>query len=122
MARSIADHAAHVYHSARSWPGNGRPVGPAAPGSGGAPAPPAEPRPNVTRVTLLVELREGGGAVLEDGSELQGIDSIVYCTGYRWGGRATGCMWGLPSPQGGPWARRPGFGPRPSCTRVPVCC
>lgn len=46
--------------------------------------PPApEPRPNIARLPMLQELRPDGSVVLLDGQVVQGVDAIVYCTGYK---------------------------------------
>jgi hypothetical protein len=53
----------------------------AAAAAGVPPAP--EPRPNIQRLPMLQQLLPGGSAVLQDGQVLQGLDAIVYCTGYK---------------------------------------
>ena len=47
--------------------------------------PPApEPRPNITRLPMLAELRVDGSALLAGGQVVQGLDAVVYCTGYKY--------------------------------------
>ena len=47
--------------------------------------PPApEPRPNITRLPMLAELRLDGSALLAGGHVVQGLDAVVYCTGYKY--------------------------------------
>jgi hypothetical protein len=41
-----------------------------------------EPRTNIQRLPMLQQLLPDGTAVLQDGQTLQGLDAIVYCTGY----------------------------------------
>jgi hypothetical protein len=54
---------------------------PAAAAAAAVPAAP-EPRPNIQRLPMLQQLLPDGAAVLQDGTVLQGLDAIVYCTGY----------------------------------------
>jgi hypothetical protein len=84
IARHVADHAAFVYHSARSWPSNGPPAGRAATGAGGAPDAPFESRPNIERVRVVEALAADGGVRLAGGRELRGVDAVVWCTGYNY--------------------------------------
>jgi hypothetical protein len=47
--------------------------------------PPApEPRSNITRLPMLAELRSDGSALLASGQVVQGLDAVVYCTGYKY--------------------------------------
>eukprot|EP00877_Chromochloris_zofingiensis_P007431 jgi/Chrzof1/2941/Cz12g05080.t1 len=71
IARLIANVASHVYHSACSWPQNNF-------------TNPPQPRGNLQRVPMVVELTADGSAVLADGQVLQSIDAVVYCTGYKY--------------------------------------
>lgn len=50
----------------------------------GAIPPAPEPRPNITRHSMLSELRPDGSAVLVGGQVVRGVDAIVYCTGYKY--------------------------------------
>jgi hypothetical protein len=49
--------------------------------AGVPPAP--EPHSNIQRLPMLQQLLPDGSAVLQGGQVLQGLDAIVYCTGYR---------------------------------------
>jgi hypothetical protein len=51
------------------------------PAAAAVPAAP-EPRVNIQRLPMLQQLLPDGAAVLQDSQVLQGIDAIVYCTGY----------------------------------------
>lgn len=47
--------------------------------------PPApEPRPNITRMPMLQQLLPDGSAVLTGGQVVDGLDAVVYCTGYKY--------------------------------------
>lgn len=47
--------------------------------------PPApEPRTNISRLPMLAELHLNGSALLAVGQEVQGLDAVVYCTGYKY--------------------------------------
>ncbi|KAK9815265.1 hypothetical protein WJX72_000885 [[Myrmecia] bisecta] len=70
IARRIAAVARHVFHAARSWP--------APPGV--QPAPCA----GVTRLSMLQRLTSRGEAFFQGGECVQGIESIVYATGYKY--------------------------------------
>ena len=61
--------AERVYHSARTW---GKDLS----------RPP--PLPNMERLPMLAGLRADGSAHFTDGSTVEAIDAVLYCTGYRY--------------------------------------
>lgn len=70
IAAQIADVAAHVYHSARTW---------SQPQLAQAPA-----RGNMTRVPLLIRLHSSARAEFSGGMTVDPVDAVVYCTGYKY--------------------------------------
>lgn len=69
IARQIADVALHVYHSARTW---------------GKQLNDSQTRPNLQRVPMLARLGGNGSAEFSGGITAEGVDAVVYCTGYRY--------------------------------------
>ncbi|CAL5222037.1 g4330 [Coccomyxa viridis] len=69
LAGQVADAAGQVYHSARTWSE-------------------AEiskrMRPNLERMPMLTQLHADGSASFSDGRSVDKIDSVIYCTGYKY--------------------------------------
>jgi hypothetical protein len=45
---------------------------------------PAQPRPNLSRVPLVQQLRPDGSARFPHGQVVRELDAVVYCTGYKY--------------------------------------
>lgn len=67
IARLVAREAVAVHHTARAWVSEQY----------------NQPRDNLERMAWLAELTDGGEAVFEDGARRR-VDSVIYCTGYRY--------------------------------------
>lgn len=84
MARSVANVAAHVYHSARTWTGQGLPGSGKDGGSDVRPVAAPQPRDNLTRVAMVTSLGDDGSVTLKDGRRLEGVGAVLWCTGYHY--------------------------------------
>ncbi len=62
--------AERVYHSARTW------------GEEDLSRPP--PLPNLERLPMLAGLRADGSARFADGSTVEALHAVLYCTGYKY--------------------------------------
>lgn len=74
ISREVAEHAAEVIWCARSWKdpdalSDPRPVG---------------LRKNIWRRPMLARLSADQSAELEDGTVVQGVDAVIYATGYKY--------------------------------------
>ena len=75
ISREVATAASQVYLSARSWQN---------PDWGAPDAPPFGPQQNILRKTPIRRLLANGGVEFVDGSRLDEVDHLLFCTGYRY--------------------------------------
>ena len=69
LANQVADAAGQVYHSARTWSDTDISK---------------QMRPNLERVPMLAQLHSDGSASFSNGRRIDRIDSVIYCTGYKY--------------------------------------
>lgn len=65
----MADVAGQVLHSARTW--QDADIS-------------RHMRPNMERVPMLTQLHSDGSASFSNGRRISGIDTVMYCTGYKY--------------------------------------
>ena len=65
----MADAAGHVFHSARTW--SDADIS-------------KQMRPNLERLPMLTLLHADGSASFSDGRTVDRLDSVIYCTGYKY--------------------------------------
>ena len=79
ISRDVSSVAAKVWLSARSWQN---------PDWGAPDAPPFGPQQNIERKVPIKRLLASGGVEFEDGSILEDVHHLLFCTGYRSPSRA----------------------------------
>lgn len=69
LAGQVADVAGRVFHSARTW--SDADIS-------------KRVRANLERLPMLTQLHADGSASFSDGRRVDRVDSVIYCTGYKY--------------------------------------